>query len=212
MTMLRRNSTRRDHVPGVPGRVLRADGGGAGTGGIGLGHTRDCRRNGPGPAAGHAEFATPLRRSPGGAAPGQGPAGDRVGNRSLSTRKARPAGIRPDCRLHTPSPPGTTEVADAPQRAGTPQRGVLRQAGAACEFRHIDLQHRQPDRPAWFAILHRGQIEWAFSENRQPPSGRRASQASRYRRVARPPCDPRFERLDRHIIRGATGKGAVGGE
>ena len=29
-----------DHLPGVPRRVVRADGGGGGTGGIGLGHTR----------------------------------------------------------------------------------------------------------------------------------------------------------------------------
>ena len=35
-----------DHLPDVPGRVVRADGGGRGTGGIGLGHTRECRRNG----------------------------------------------------------------------------------------------------------------------------------------------------------------------
>jgi hypothetical protein len=31
-----------DDLPDVRGRVVRADGGGAGTGGIGLGHTRDC--------------------------------------------------------------------------------------------------------------------------------------------------------------------------
>ena len=45
-----------DDLPGV-----RADGGGAGTGGIaGRGHTRDCRRNGLGPVIGHTEFATPI--------------------------------------------------------------------------------------------------------------------------------------------------------
>ena len=49
-----------DHLPGVRRRVARAGGGGEGTGGIGLGHTRDCRRNGPGPAAGRAAFATPF--------------------------------------------------------------------------------------------------------------------------------------------------------
>jgi len=63
-----------DDLPGVRERVVRADGGG-------LGHTRDCRRNGPGPVAGHAGFATPLRRSPGGALPVRGAAGDRVANR-----------------------------------------------------------------------------------------------------------------------------------
>ena len=41
-----------DDLPGMRGRVVRADGG--------LGHTRDCRRNGPGPVAGHAGFATPF--------------------------------------------------------------------------------------------------------------------------------------------------------
>jgi hypothetical protein len=43
-----------DHLPGVRRRAARADGGGGETGDIGLGHTRDCRGNGPGPAAGHA--------------------------------------------------------------------------------------------------------------------------------------------------------------
>jgi len=36
-----------DDLPGVRGRVVRADDGGGGTGGIGLGHTRHCRRTGP---------------------------------------------------------------------------------------------------------------------------------------------------------------------
>ena len=49
-----------DNLPGARGRVVRVDGGGGGTGGIGLGHIRDCRRNGPGPVAGHAGFATPF--------------------------------------------------------------------------------------------------------------------------------------------------------
>lgn len=66
-----------DDLPGVPWRVVQADGGGGGIGGIGLAHTRDCRRNyGPGPAAGHAAFATPLRRSPGSGCPVRGSAGD----------------------------------------------------------------------------------------------------------------------------------------
>jgi len=66
-----------DDLPGVPWRVVQADGGGGGTGGIGLGHTPDCRRNQrPGPAAGHAGFAAPLRRSPGGGCPVRGSAGD----------------------------------------------------------------------------------------------------------------------------------------
>jgi hypothetical protein len=47
-----------DDLPGVRGRGVRADSGMGGTGGIGLGHTVDSRRNGPGPAAGHAGFAT----------------------------------------------------------------------------------------------------------------------------------------------------------
>ena len=33
-----------DDLPGVPWRVVQADGGGGGIGGIGLAHTRDCRR------------------------------------------------------------------------------------------------------------------------------------------------------------------------
>jgi hypothetical protein len=49
-----------DDLPGVRRRVARADGGRGGTGGIRLGHTRDCRRNSPGPAAGHAGIATPF--------------------------------------------------------------------------------------------------------------------------------------------------------
>jgi len=49
-----------DDLPGVRGRIVRADGGGGGTGGIGLGHTRDSKGYGPGPAARHAVFATPL--------------------------------------------------------------------------------------------------------------------------------------------------------
>jgi hypothetical protein len=60
-----------DDLPGVRGRVVRADGG-RGTGGIGLGHTRDCRRNGPGPAAGHAGFATPFTTITGQYLPGPG--------------------------------------------------------------------------------------------------------------------------------------------
>ena len=60
-----------DDLPGMRGRVVRADGGG-GTGGIGLGHTRDCRRNGPGPAAGHAGFATPFATITGRRLPGPG--------------------------------------------------------------------------------------------------------------------------------------------
>jgi anti-sigma B factor antagonist len=56
-----------DGLPGMRGRVVRADGGG-GTGGIGLGHTRDCRRNGPRPAAGHAGFVTPFTTITGAAA------------------------------------------------------------------------------------------------------------------------------------------------
>jgi len=55
-----------DDLPGMRGRVVRADGG--------LCHTRDCRRNGPGPVAGHAGFATPFyddhRAARGEAAPG----------------------------------------------------------------------------------------------------------------------------------------------
>ena len=49
-----------DDLPGVPGHVVRADGGGGTGGGIGLGHTRDCRRSASGPAAGHAGFAMPF--------------------------------------------------------------------------------------------------------------------------------------------------------
>jgi hypothetical protein len=58
-----------DDLPSVGRSVALADGGGGGTGGIGLGHTRDSRRSGAGPVAGHAGFATPFttiprRRSP----------------------------------------------------------------------------------------------------------------------------------------------------
>jgi hypothetical protein len=49
-----------DDLPGVRQRIARANGDGGGTGSIGLGHTRHCRRNGPDPAAGHAGFATPF--------------------------------------------------------------------------------------------------------------------------------------------------------
>jgi hypothetical protein len=50
-----------DDLPGMRGRVVRAAGdSGGGTGGIGLGHTWDCRRNGLGPVARHAGFATPF--------------------------------------------------------------------------------------------------------------------------------------------------------
>jgi hypothetical protein len=69
-----------DDPPGVRGRIVQADGGGAGTGGIGLpgyrrglGHTPDCKRNGPGPVAGHAGFANLLRQPPGGARPVRAP-------------------------------------------------------------------------------------------------------------------------------------------
>jgi len=47
-------------LPGMWERVVRAEGGGGGTGGIGLGHTRDCRRYGLGPVAGHAGFCNAL--------------------------------------------------------------------------------------------------------------------------------------------------------
>ena len=54
-----------DHLPGVPGRVVRADGNG-------LGHTWDCRRNGPGPAAGHAGPANAFMTITGQRLPGPG--------------------------------------------------------------------------------------------------------------------------------------------
>jgi hypothetical protein len=44
-----------DDLPGMRRRIVRADGDGAG-----LGHTPDCRRNGPDPVAGHAGFAAPF--------------------------------------------------------------------------------------------------------------------------------------------------------
>ena len=83
MTMFRRSRTRRTTCPACGARVVWAHGGGGGTGGIRLGHTRDCRRSGPGPAAGHAELqrlyadhrAVPARSG--------GHACDRVANRSI---------------------------------------------------------------------------------------------------------------------------------
>jgi hypothetical protein len=36
-----------DDLPGMRGRVMRADGGGGGTGGLGLGHTRTVRETVP---------------------------------------------------------------------------------------------------------------------------------------------------------------------
>ena len=62
-----------DDLPGMRRRVVRAAGdSGGGTGGIGLGHTWDCRRNGPGPVAGHAGFATPFTTAAVGNLPGPG--------------------------------------------------------------------------------------------------------------------------------------------
>ena len=74
-----------DNLPNARERILRADGGGGGTGGIRLGYTPDCRRHGLGPTAGHAGFATPFRRSPDGACPVRGSVGDRVANERFST-------------------------------------------------------------------------------------------------------------------------------
>jgi hypothetical protein len=54
-----------DDPPGMRGRVMRADGGGARS------HP-DCRRNGPGPAVGHAGFATPFTTIAGRRPPGPG--------------------------------------------------------------------------------------------------------------------------------------------
>jgi hypothetical protein len=57
----------------VRGRVVRAEGGGGGAGGIGLDHTRDCKRNRPWSVAGHAGFCNALydghRASPARAGP-----------------------------------------------------------------------------------------------------------------------------------------------
>ena len=53
-----------DDLPGPRGRVVRAGGG--------FGHTRDCRRNGPGPVAGHAGFATSFTAITGRRLPGPG--------------------------------------------------------------------------------------------------------------------------------------------
>jgi hypothetical protein len=53
-----------DDLPGMRGRVVRADGG--------FGHTRDCRRNDPGPAAGRAGFAAPFTTITGWLLPGLG--------------------------------------------------------------------------------------------------------------------------------------------
>ena len=56
-------------LPGMWERVVRAEGGGGGTGGIGLGHTRHCRDT-----VVVRLLDTPLRRSPGGTCPVRGAA------------------------------------------------------------------------------------------------------------------------------------------
>ena len=66
-----------DDLPGVRGRVVRA-----GADGTGLGHTPDCRKNGPGLVTGHAGFATPITTITGRRPPVRGSAGDRVANPS----------------------------------------------------------------------------------------------------------------------------------
>ena len=74
-----------DDLPGMRGRVVRADGGG-------LGHTRTVEEYGPGPVAGHAGFATPFTTITGRRPPGPGPAGDHVANRSIYNTDGRPQG------------------------------------------------------------------------------------------------------------------------
>jgi len=90
-----------DDLPGMRGRVGRADGG-AGTGGIGLGHTQDCRRNGPGPAAAHAGFVTPFTTVTG-AAPAQS--------------RAPPVIMSPTDRLLTSAVPAWTASRTLPWQA-----------------------------------------------------------------------------------------------
>jgi hypothetical protein len=80
-----------DDLPGMRGRVVQAGGDGAG-----LGHTPDCRKNGPGLVSGHAGFARLLRRSPAGARPVRGSAGDRVANPSIYNTRSTPGEISPD--------------------------------------------------------------------------------------------------------------------
>jgi hypothetical protein len=65
----------------VRGRVVRAGGDGAG-----LGHTPDCRKNGPGLITRHAGFATPFTTITGRRPPVRGSASDRVVNPSILDR------------------------------------------------------------------------------------------------------------------------------
>ncbi len=78
-----------DDLPGVRGHVVRADGGGGGTGGIGLGHTRTVEETVLARLLDTPDLQRLLRRSPGSAYPVRGSAGDRVANRSIyNTRHA----------------------------------------------------------------------------------------------------------------------------
>ena len=117
-----------NNAAGVRGRIVQADGGGAGTGGIGLpghrrglGHTPDCKRNGPGPVAGHAGFANLLRQPPGGARPVRAPAVDHVVYRSLPdgaasfTGPSWPLRRSHDVRPMSPGRPALCRIIDTRQ-------------------------------------------------------------------------------------------------
>jgi hypothetical protein len=117
-----------DDLPGVWRRVARADGSGEGTGGIGLGHTRDCRRKGLVRLLDTPDLQRLLRRSLGGGRPGPVLTGDHVANRSIYNTRgtagdqsglltAPPAsGMPTAARGSAVARQGTTEGAGAPQR------------------------------------------------------------------------------------------------
>src|SRR6266568_6186888 len=137
-----------DHLPGVRGRVARADGGGGGTGGIGLGHTRTVEETVLARLLDTPALQHFLRRSPDSVAPGPGPAGDHVVNRSIcNTPSTRGSAQIAGCMLPTPSGTsaafgggadagaGTTEGAGAPRRgccAPSWSEGGRRPAPARC--------------------------------------------------------------------------------
>ncbi len=72
-----------DDLPGMRGRIVRADGGG-------LGHTRTVEETVLVRLPAAPDLQRLLRRSPGGACPVRGSAGDRVANRSIYNTDSTP--------------------------------------------------------------------------------------------------------------------------
>ena len=82
-----------DDLPGMRGRIVRADGGG-------LGHTRTVEEAALVRLLDTPDLQRLLRRSPGGPAPVRGSLGDPVANRSIYNTASTPSEISPDRRLH----------------------------------------------------------------------------------------------------------------